>query len=55
MPKIIHRTTLIIATLTILTVALYNATSIDIILTFAITLGTTSYHFIIFLFIIVIV
>ena len=46
MPKIIHRTTLIIATLTILTVALYNATSIDIILTFAITLGTTSYHFI---------
>ena len=46
MPKIIHRTTLIIATLTILTVVLYNATSIDIILTFAITLGTTSYHFI---------
>lgn len=46
MPKIIHRTTLTIATLTILTVALYNATSIDIILTFAITLGTTSYHFI---------
>ena len=46
MPKIIYRTTLTIATLTILTVALYNATSIDIILTFAITLGTTSYHFI---------
>ena len=46
MPKIIHRTTLTIATLTILTVALYNATSIDIILTFAITLGITSYHFI---------
>jgi hypothetical protein len=37
---------LTIATLTILTVALYNATSIDIILTFAIILGTTSYHFI---------
>lgn len=46
MPKIIHRTTLTIATLTILTVALYNATSIDIILTVAIILGTTSYHFI---------
>ena len=46
MPKIIYRTTLIIATLTILTVALYKATSIDIILTFAITLGTTLYHFI---------
>ena len=46
MPKIIHRTTLTIATLTILTVALYNATSIDIILTFGIILGTTSYHFI---------
>ena len=40
MPKIIHRTTLTIATLTILTVALYNATvSIVIILTFAIILG----------------
>ena len=46
MPKIIYRTTLIIATLTILTVALYKATSIDIILTFAITLGTTLYPFI---------
>ena len=46
MPKIIYRTTLIIATLTILTVVLYNATSIDIILTFALTLWKTSYHFI---------
>ena len=46
MPKIIHRTTLIIATLTILTTALYKVTSIDILLPLAITLGTASYHFI---------
>ena len=45
MPKIIHRTTLIIATLTILTTALYKATSIDILLTLAITLGTASFHY----------
>lgn len=46
MPKIIHGTILIITILTILTTALYKATSIDIVLTLAITLGTTLYHFI---------
>ena len=43
MPKIIHGTILIITILTILTTALYKATSIDIVLTLAITLGTTLY------------